>query len=220
MLPGRAPGLVALLDDHERERMSRLRRPLDAGRYLAAHALARIILAEFLGGAPETIVFDRTCRCGQQHGKPALIGTGPDFSLTHSGRVVGVAVYGGGSVGLDVEHPRGLVDLPAMARHVASPTELARGDLATPLGFLSAWTAKEALLKATGLGLAGAMEAITLGPHGVEGWTGVDAPGEPPWLRRLTAPDGSPGAVAGLGTPPTQVCERDETERLRRRAPC
>jgi 4'-phosphopantetheinyl transferase len=195
--PADAPALVALLDGHERDRLDRFRLPADRARYLAAHALARLVLGHAVGTPAGALVFDRTCRCGAQHGKPVLPG-GPGFSLTHAGDLVGVAVHPGGSVGLDVERVRPLTDLTAMAAHVCSPQETA----ADEDSFFSLWARKEALLKAIGTGLASPMSAITLGPSGVLAWTGEDAPREPLWLRDLHPAGGYRAAVAGTGATP------------------
>lgn len=195
--PVDAPALVALLDDHERDRLGRFRRPADRARYLAAHALVRLVLAEAVGTPAGALVFDRTCRCGEQHGKPVLPG-GPGFSLTHAGDLVGVAVHPGGAVGLDVEQVRRLTDLAAMVAHACSPQETAADENA----FFTLWTRKEALLKAVGTGLATPMSAITLGPEGVLGWAGEDAPREPLWLCDLHPAAGYRAAVAGTGPPP------------------
>jgi 4'-phosphopantetheinyl transferase len=195
--PAGAPGLVALLDGHERDRLDRFHRPADRARYLAAHALTRLVLADAVGTPAGALVFDRTCRCGAQHGKPVLPG-GPGFSLTHAGDLVGVAVHGEGAVGLDVERIRPLGDLAAMAAHACSPQE----SVADEDAFFTLWTRKEALLKAVGTGLATPMSAITLGPSGVLGWSGEDAPGEPLWLRDLHPAPGYRAAAAGTGAPP------------------
>jgi 4'-phosphopantetheinyl transferase len=199
--PADAPELVALLDGHERERLDRFRRPADRARYLAAHALTRIVLADAVGTPAGALVFDRTCRCGAQHGKPVLPG-GPGFSLTHAGDLVGVAVHPGGAVGLDVEQVRELTDLAAMVAHVCSPQETAPDADA----FFTLWTRKEALLKAVGTGLATPMSAITLVPEGVLGWTGEDAPRDPLWLRDLHPATGYLAAVAGTA-PLSEVTE-------------
>lgn len=198
--PGAAPGLVALLDGHERERLARFRRPADAARYLAAHALCRILLGRALGRPAATLLIDRTCRCGQQHGKPTVAG-GPGFSLTHAGDLVGVAVSGTGPVGLDVEQERAMADLASVAAHVGAPAE--------PRAFFRTWTRKEALLKATGDGLASPMDAIVLDEGGVASWTGDGAPTGPVWLRDLRPAPGYPAAVAGLGAEPGTVAEHD-----------
>jgi 4'-phosphopantetheinyl transferase len=203
--PAGAPGLVTLLDGHERDRLHRFRRPADQARYLAAHALVRLVLADAVGTPPAALAFDRTCRCGEQHGKPVLPG-GPGFSLTHAGDLVGVAVHPGGDVGLDVEQARELADLPAMADHVCSPRETA----ADAEAFFTLWTRKEALLKAVGTGLATPMSAITVGPAGVLDWTGEDAPRDPLWLADLHPAAGYHAAVAGTGARPEIVEERGD----------
>jgi 4'-phosphopantetheinyl transferase len=203
--PVDAPGLVALLDGRERDRLDRFRRVADRARYLAAHALVRLVLAATVGTPAAALVFDRTCRCGAQHGKPVLPG-GPGFSLTHAGDLVGVAVHPDGAVGLDVEQVRELGDLPAMAAHVCSPQESA----ADADAFFALWTRKEALLKAVGTGLATPMSAITLGPAGVLAWTGDDAPRDPLWLADLHPAAGYHAAVAGTGARPEITEERGD----------
>lgn len=190
-----------MLDEHERARLAAFRRPADAARYLAAHALVRITLAERLGIAPAAIVLDRTCRCGKPHGKPRLALPHADaahFSLTHSGERVGVALSGAGPVGLDVEQLRELTDLEALAAHALSPTELRRPPPLDAGSFLQLWTRKEALLKATGEGLSVPMTSITLsppdGPAEVVEWGFGRA-----WLVDLDAGPGHPAALAGFG---------------------
>lgn len=206
--------LVGLLDAHERARLDRFRRPVDRDRYLAAHALTRLVLGTAVGAPADALVLDRTCRCGEQHGKPTLPG-GPAFSLTHGGDLVGVAVRHGRAVGLDVEPLRDLRDPAAMAAHVCSPAELARSGPPAPTDFFAAWTRKEALLKAAGHGLSQPMAAITLGPDGVEEWTGTGAPGGPVWVHDLLPAPDHPAAVAGLGPPPERVVEADGDAVLR-----
>jgi 4'-phosphopantetheinyl transferase len=201
--PASAPRLVALLDAHERERLARFRRPADTARYLAAHALTRLVLADLLGRDAASLAFDRTCRCGKQHGKPVLVGDDvPGFSFTHGGELVGVAVHAGGPVGLDVEQVRELADLDAMSAHVYSPTE---PPPARPEDFFVTWTRKEALLKATGAGLSAPMSSITLGRRGVASWTGDGAPNRSAWVRDLSPAEGYRAAVAGLGAAPSIV---------------
>lgn len=201
--PDAAPGLVALLDAHERDRLGRFRRAADRARYLAAHALTRLVLADAVGAPAAALAFDRTCRCGEQHGKPVLPG-GPGFSMTHAADLVGIAVHTG-PVGLDVEQVREMSDLRAMTAHVCSPAELAHAAPSGPAGFFRAWTRKEALLKATGDGLSVPMASITLGPAGVREWTGPGAPSGPTWLHDLRPAPGYLAAVAGLGTAPAVV---------------
>jgi 4'-phosphopantetheinyl transferase len=197
--PAGAPHLVALLDAEERARVSRFRREVDAARYLAAHALARLALAGPLDVDPAALVFDRTCRCGRPHGKPRLVGPGPAFSLTHAGDLVGVAVHAA-PVGLDVEQVRPLADLAAMAAHACAPGET----VADADAFFRLWTRKEALLKSTGEGLSTPMSDIAIGPGGtVQRATG------PLWLHDLSPAPGHPAALAGPGAVAPVVVEAD-----------
>lgn len=213
--PDTAPALVGLLDDLERDRLARFRRPADRARYLTAHALARLVLAPLTGVAPGALAFDRTCRCGAPHGKPVLAG-GPGFSFSHAGDLVGVAVRPDGPVGLDVEQVRAVADLDSVAEHVRSPAERARGAVDTA-GFFRLWTRKEALVKATGDGLGSPMTAITLatGDPAVEEWTGPGAPPGPMWLHDLAPAPDHPAAVAGPGAHAPRIEERDGNAVLR-----
>jgi 4'-phosphopantetheinyl transferase len=214
--PEHAPALVGLLDAHEHDRLGRLRRPADRARYLAAHALVRLVLAGD-GASAARLVFDRSCRCGGAHGKPVLPG-GPGFSLSHSGNLVGVAVRPDGPVGLDVEQVRALADLAALAGHVHSPAELARAAAPEPTAFFRTWTRKEALLKATGDGLATPMTALTLAPDGsVESWVGDGPrhPHPPMWVRDLAPAPDHPAAVAGPGERAPEIAEADGDTVLR-----
>lgn len=195
-----APRLVALLDAHERARLDRFRRPADAARYLGAHALARIVLAERLGADPAALEIDRTCRCGKPHGKPTVPGV--EFSMTHSGDRVGVAVSEVGPIGLDVEELRDLADVDALAGHALSPAEPRPSSAAA---FLQVWTRKEALLKATGDGLSSPMNTITLAGARVVSW----ADGPQAWLVDLEAGPAHPAAVAGLGAEAPPVRQHD-----------
>ncbi|MEJ8279824.1 4'-phosphopantetheinyl transferase family protein [Pseudonocardia spirodelae] len=211
--PGVRPDLVALLDQHERERMAALRRDADRARYLAAHALARLVLGEHLGTDAAALHLDRTCGCGAPHGKPRLAARpdDPGFSLTHSGALVGLAL-GPGPVGVDVEAHRPLSSLDGLAEHALSAAERAAGTPAAA-AFLRTWTRKEALLKATGDGLSSPMDAITLSPPDaparVLDWAGAAGRW---WVADVaTGRDDHPAAVAGAGreVPPVTVADGD-----------
>lgn len=93
--------------------------------------------------------FDAGCVIRPFRGKPRWPG-GPDFSLSHSGSIVALAVARQGRVGLDVERRRA-VDWRSL-RRVLTPQELARA-AADPRLMLGLWTRKEAAIKAVGLPL-------------------------------------------------------------------
>ena len=157
-----APRLAGLLDDLERQRWSAYRREVDRERFLVGCALAKTVIAGRTGQRPAEVSFDRTCgQCAKPHGKPAVRG-GPEFSVSHSGDLVAVAVAAA-PVGVDVEQtegrarPPGGEDPAALARMVLAEQERAVLDAIDPRdrarAFLVAWTRKEAVTKAKGDGL-------------------------------------------------------------------
>ena len=148
--PGADPALLALLADAERAALARLQRSADRARYVAAHALLRLVLADRRQVPVADIEVAVHCaRCGSdQHGKPFVTGGADEFSLSHAGDRVVVAV-GDAPLGIDVEllTAVGFAGFDAVALAPDEPvpaSDRARAVL---------WTRKEAVLKATGLGL-------------------------------------------------------------------
>ncbi|WP_234437027.1 4'-phosphopantetheinyl transferase family protein [Streptomyces maremycinicus] len=189
------PELRALLDPVERARYESTVDPAGKERFLVGCALSRLVLGERLGLPPADVPLRRVCpRCGGPHGKVRLgaavppdgpVRTPPayDFSVTHSGALVGVALCRGGEVGLDVEDSHGVLDVDSAARVALSGPELAalyaRPAAERQRAFLRTWTRKEAVLKALGVGLAAPLRELE-----------VSDPDRPPtvltWPARLT----------------------------------
>jgi len=203
---------LALLDETERKRWEGYRRDADKERFLVGCVLAKAALAGYAGLRPADVRFDRTCRCGEPHGKPAFAGYGLGHSVAHSGDLVAVAVAGN-PVGVDVEqldgraHPLGGDGDPeALGRLVLSAAEQAVL-AATPApgrarAFLIAWTRKEAVTKATGDGLRAAFSEVVVaadgGPPRLAAWPYPRDPGEVSLLDLEAAP-GYVAALAVLG---------------------
>lgn len=163
--------LLPLLDDWERSRLDRFVQSIDRTLYLTAHALTRIVLGAHLAVAPGSLRFSTTCRfCGRDHGKPRIDGWRADieFSISHSGRLVVVAVAREMPIGVDVEQMRPSRERRSLTASVLSAVEQAVFcSLPTEdreFGLLRYWTRKEALLKATGHGLVAAMNELTMTP--------------------------------------------------------
>src|SRR5581483_6699850 len=163
---GAFPGLAALLDGTERERWSGYRRAEDRNRFLVGCSLAKSVAAGELGLTAAEIALDRTCaQCGKPHGKPRLVGSDLELSVSHSGDRVAVAAARGAPVGVDVEdangRARGEDDQAALERYVLSDAEMATYPVGPAVpdaeqrlrNFLVIWTRKEAVTKATGDGL-------------------------------------------------------------------
>jgi len=136
----------------EHARARRFHQRMDAVRHLVGRALTRALLSRELGVArigTEFVV--------NNWGKPALPGSGLEFSISHSGNAVWVALSRGIAVGIDVESEVDVSDPHALAE-VFHPDERA-ALLALPVAevqraFFRCWTRKEAVIKALGEGLS------------------------------------------------------------------
>ncbi|MFC6985206.1 4'-phosphopantetheinyl transferase family protein [Streptomyces cirratus] len=191
---------AAVLDAAERERAGRLVRLTDRHAYLASHLGLRALLGAYLGQAPADVCLIREeCPCcGGPHGRPAVAGGGLHFSLSHTAGVAYVA-FAAIPVGVDVEGTPGaavVTDVLSTLHpaETAELTALAEADRPVALGRL--WARKEAVLKATGAGLARGVAEPYVGsgptPARVTGWT----------LRDLPAPPDYAAAVALAGPEP------------------
>jgi 4'-phosphopantetheinyl transferase len=216
--------LVDLLDDRERARWARFRWEPARGLYLAAHALARIVLAAHLGVPPHEVRFSTVCRhCGGPHGKPRLRDqtAAIELSISHSGERVVLAVARSALVGVDVEHVVPQRVGSSLTRAVLSDPEqevlaqLPATDRAAAL--LRYWTRKEALLKATGDGLAVSPASVTVtapteAPELIS-WTAQPPLDTPVHLDDLNPGIGHVACLAVLGRR-LAVVERDANEML------
>ncbi len=212
--PVAAGDALADLDEVERARVARLRRAGDRDRYVSAHRLLRREAGAWLGVPADQVRFDRTCaRCGRQHGRPVVLPPGPGMaggcpapavpsvSLTHSGGLAGVALRSGpGLVGLDAEEP-----WPPDGRAGLADMVLAPGDDAS-VPVRRVWVAKEAVLKAAGVGLREPMTGFALRPGpGQEATSRARVRAREWWVRPVPAPPGYAAAVAGDGEAPAQI---------------
>jgi 4'-phosphopantetheinyl transferase len=213
--------LLPLLDAGERARWSRFRRDADRARFLAAHALARRVLAVHAGMPAAELGFATLCRrCGAtDHGKPRLVAAGGiEFSLSHSGERVVLALARGVVLGVDVERLKPERDAAALTAAVLSAAEQ-RVVAALPparraLALLRYWTRKEALLKATGDGLAIEPARLTVtapdAPPALVAWEAASPPETDAYLVDLSPGPGHVASLAMLGRR-LAVAERDAT---------
>lgn len=222
--PRRLEGMrLELLSADERERLATLRREPDRERFATGRLLARAAIGQRTATAPGDVLLDATCpRCGRQHGRPTTAGV--ELSIAHSGDRVVVALGRGAAVGVDVESGAGLGagDGSALWPQVLAPAEQ-DALAALPLGrrrpaLLAVWTRKEALLKASGDGLAVAMSTLRVSaadqpPQLLEGNGALPAPDQVT-LRSLDVGDGYHAALAVLAPEPVTVEERCGDELL------
>jgi len=154
--------LYGLLTEDERRKAARFRFERDRHRFVVARGKLRQILGKYLAIAPEDIRF-----CYNSHGKPEIAGGGSlRFNLSHSEEQGILAVALGARVGIDVEYLRVVDGWEEIARQSFSPAENESLFHLPPdlrqLGFFHAWTRKEALLKAIGLGLSFPLTRLTV----------------------------------------------------------
>jgi 4'-phosphopantetheinyl transferase len=147
-----APG--DFLDAAERERAARFHFERDAHRHRASHTALRQLLSQRTGVTADALPF-----ATGSHDKPRLdLPQAPAFNMSHSGRWALIGIGGHLPLGVDIEAPREMDDLMALAERNFTATEC-RELLAVPeagrlRAFLRCWTRKEAVLKAVGSGLS------------------------------------------------------------------
>lgn len=175
---GWLPGQVAeedlrVLSAEETARYQNFPDPVGAARYAAAHAAVRRRLALLLGTRPEALVFDRTpCpTCGSAtHGRPRISHppTPLELSLSRSGAYWLCAVAEGIRVGADIERLRSSY-VEGLTEAVLSARERAYVAAAGPasghsVAFTRCWTRKEAVVKASGVGVSTDLRRVEVRP--------------------------------------------------------
>jgi len=160
-----APGFAevrAILSADEIVRAERFCFPMHRERFAAARATLRIVLASYLEVEPEALKFSYG-----EFGKPLLSGNPLHFNLSHSESVLLIAVAQS-EVGIDVEKVNAQCDFAGIAEMHFPPDEASSLRVAPPseraTRFYKFWTAKEAILKARGLGIANGIGSTVESP--------------------------------------------------------
>lgn len=141
--------LFAQLPAAEQARADRFRVPVPRAEFIVGRTMVRRLISQRTGLHPHEVTWTTTGR-----GKPLLDSAlGWQFNLSHSHGWVALASAGCQLLGLDIECHRTLHDMAALAERCFSPAERSFLD-GSPACFFGLWTMKEALLKATGDGIA------------------------------------------------------------------
>jgi 4'-phosphopantetheinyl transferase len=152
----------ALAED-ERARAARFIRPADGVRYAATRVALRRAIGAYLGAEPASIPFRY-----DDAGRPAVLGAprGFDFNVSHSGDFAMIAWAPARRVGVDIESKRERLDWRALAETAFGPDDHTFVEALPPEAqreaFFDVWTAKEALLKAIGVGIAGGLDRFSV----------------------------------------------------------
>ena len=145
------PG-VSCLNSEERQRAAAFIDPKKGRRFAAFRARLRELLGQELSVAPAAIALEPG-----RYGRPELARPSAlSFNLAHSGPEVVYAFSRSGDIGVDLELHRDLSDLDALMERTFSRREAEeiRASASPRECFFRFWTAKEAVMKAAGMGFA------------------------------------------------------------------
>ena len=150
------PALKSVLSPSEQAKAEKFRQPRDKDNFIIRRGMLRILLANYVGQSPSSLNF-----AVGTNGKPELqthlSRDGVHFNLSQSGDLVLYSMTGACPVGVDVEFIQPIPQCERIAREFFSPAEaeslVALSEDLRVKRFYDLWTRKEALLKATGLGL-------------------------------------------------------------------
>jgi 4'-phosphopantetheinyl transferase len=143
-----------LLSPAEQSRIGRLHFERDRRRHTIARGMLRMLLGEHLAISPAAIEFGLG-----QYGKPALASPheSTNFNLSHTADLALCAISRTDVAGVDIERLDRVIDHDGLACKFFSAREQAELQripaAARKRAFLTCWTRKEAVAKATGQGL-------------------------------------------------------------------
>ena len=186
---GEAAEFAGLLTAAENAQAARIPNEALRTRFVVSRGLRRRMLAECTGIAAAALEFQ------DAPGKPRLLGAGDwDFNLSHAGDHV-VVVARRGPVGIDLEQHREVREAALIVRRYFHADE-ARAWRRLPTDRRSAafflfWSAREAAMKCTGLGLARGLSVTRVDPGLLETGQGYAQVGDMSLQAvKLDAPDG------------------------------
>lgn len=197
--------LAAALSADERDRAARIAVPGGSQRSVLARGVLRALLAAYTGEHPGALRLVRG-----PGGKPALPPepgrAGLRFNVSHSGELMLCAVTRGADVGIDVERVDEERPHARVAAHFLTRRERAVLESLPPAerasAFFACWTRKEALVKATGVGMGVSLTRVEVPVSGGAPVATPHVDGHPTrWVLRDLAC--GPGYRAALATPDT-----------------
>lgn len=142
------------LSPDEAARTDRYRQHADRVRFSCTRRALRRLLAERLDMAPDSVPLTTG-----EYGKPMLDGFAWQFNLSHAGPHALIALSESAPVGVDIERIDVTRPLASMAAQFFTAREQA-ACAGQPEQFYRLWSAKEAVLKASGSGIRGDLPAI------------------------------------------------------------
>jgi 4'-phosphopantetheinyl transferase len=181
-------------------------------RFVAGRGVLRTILADYLSIEPQRVPFSYS-----SHGKPSVADAHCDieFNVSHSHDLMVAAVCRRWPIGVDIEKEDPhfhAIDIAERFFCKRERDEIARKDKEEGLRtFFQFWTAKEAVLKATALGLTFELSKLEIGvaPLRVLAFEDSDEIPRGSWhLTAFSPSEGYSGALA-VGAEPSRLDYRD-----------
>lgn len=161
-----ASDFLACMSPEEKKKADAYRFYADRERFVVARGILRTLLGDVLSVNAGSITFE-TAPTGKpklsiQHGiTPPL-----SFNVSHSGNIALIALAADRDIGLDVEHMRDIPDADRLVEAFFSKTEREQYNAIPPEKrshfFYTLWTCKEAIVKATGEGLACGLDSFSV----------------------------------------------------------
>jgi len=161
--------LAAKLNDEEQLRADKFLLKRKAREFIVSRTALKTILACVLQRTPNELMF----KAGV-NGKPYLVNNNLPvplhFNLAHSDELALIAVTTSGQIGIDIEKIRTDIDHDNLSRRFFSAREYAAlqqiNDQDRLSAFFATWTRKEAVVKATGSGIATSLKQfdVTVDP--------------------------------------------------------
>lgn len=188
-----------VLDPQEKARAARFLRRADRNRFTIVHDALRRILGSYLDTDPAGLAFEYSSR-----GKPALAGYPFQFNLAHSRGLALLGVCLDQRIGVDLEDLERRIDITQIVPRFFAAEEAAA--IAALQGkeqrqaFFTAWTRKEAYIKATGEGLAQALDSfiVSIPPDDPPRLLSVAGQPDEPARWSFTSFSPAPGYVAAV----------------------
>ncbi|UDG82666.1 4'-phosphopantetheinyl transferase family protein [Candidatus Vallotia lariciata] len=157
--------LRARLSVNEQQRALRYQHDADRLRFAATRAVLRTLLAKYTGTLPLSLRFSLGA-----FGRLELAGYQDrlSFNVTHAGQNALIALSNKRCVGVDIECVERVIAWRALLKTVCTTSErnilLRSSPMRGAKGFLRCWTAKEAVLKAFGIGIRYGLQRVSVDP--------------------------------------------------------
>lgn len=154
-----------ILSEEEQERCQQFYFEEDRLSFIIYHACKRLILAQYLSCDPDELIFSR-----KKNGKPILIPNSFSFNLSHTQDFAILGITKNKEIGVDIENISREADYLNIAKRFFHSMEyenlikLANAERRKKY-FYNLWTAKEAILKATGEGISEKLSQVYISQY-------------------------------------------------------